>query len=243
MSSLSALLIDTGQHKTMDFHPINHEQMNNPTLIASNLSILLKQHHLNTNQLAQGLGLPMMTIRRLLSGETEDPRISTLKTIADYFNISIDLLIGDDPRALLVASKKVKSYLIPKVTWELLPQLEDSEFLTSVEEWQSISLGNNDAISKKTFALESRPSMYPRFPKGTVFIIDPDTAPTDGDIVLIKIKDHNEFTLRELVIDPPDWRLSPLVTDSNTINFSLEKHAIIGVSVLTLLYNPKFNVP
>ena len=221
----------------------NEEQDNNQQLIAENLSALLQQHHLNANQLAQRIGIPMMTVRRLLSGETADPRISTLKIIADYFNISVDLLIGDAPKNILVSSKQMRSYLIPKFNWDILSKLNNvAELgLDDWEDWQSISLNNNDLISKKTFALESRPSMYPRFPKGTIFIIDPGTTPTDGDIVLIKLKENNEFTLRELIVDPPYWRLSPLVTDSNTINFSNDEHEIIGVSLLTMLYNPKLN--
>lgn len=212
-------------------------------LLSENLSVLLKQHNLNANQLAQLIGIPMMTVRRLISGETEDPRISTLRIIADYFDISIDLLIGGDPRTIIAASKKIKSYLIPKINWEFLSRFDNHEKydFDDCSEWQSISLNYNDHIGKNAFALESRPSMYPRFPKGTIFIIDPDTTPTDGDIVLIKIRENNEFTLRELIIDPPEWRLSPLISDSNTIYFSIDRHAIVGVSLLTILYNPKFN--
>jgi transcriptional regulator with XRE-family HTH domain len=212
-------------------------------LIAENLSALLKQHNLNANQLAQLLGIPMMTIRRLMSGETGDPRISTLKMIAEYFNVSIDLLIGAEQKNILLPSKKIKSYLIPKISWETLSKfvsVEDVD-LKDWAEWHTLSLNDNYSISKKTFALESRPSMYPRFPKGTIFIIDQNTKPADGDIVLIWLKENNEFTLRELIIDPPNWRLSPLVTDSDTINFSADSHEIIGVSLVTMLYNAKLS--
>ena len=219
------------------------DQFSNQHLISKNLSALLRQNNLNANQLAQLIGIPMMTVRRLVSGETEDPRISTLKIIADYFNIPVDLIISGDPRNIIAASKKIKSYSVPKVTWEMLPKLNDLEKLgfNDWNDWQSFSLNDNDRIGNSSFALESRPSMYPRFPKGTIFIIDPDTTPTDGDIVLIKIKENTEFTLKELIIDPPDWRLSSLITDSNLIYFSIDKYEISGVSLLSILYNPKLN--
>jgi len=221
----------------------NIRQYGDQKLIAENISALLKQNNLNANQLAQILGVPMMTIRRIMSGETEDPRISTLKMIADHFHVSIDLLIGDVPKSVLTPSKKSKSYLVPKITWEDLSKFNnDEEFdLSTWSAWQSLSLNENDSLSKKTFALESRPSMYPRFPKGTLFIIDPNAKPTDGDIVLIRLKENEEFTLRELIIDPPNWRLSPLVMDSNLINFNSESHEIIGVSLITMLYNAKLS--
>ena len=217
------------------------KEYNEQKLIAENVSALLKKNNLTANQLAQILGIPRMTVSRLISGVTEDPRISTLKIIADYFNISIDLLIRENQKNTLVPSKKVRSYSVPKITWEVLSTLDNiGEInLESWSDWQSISLNDNDSISKKTFAIESRPSMYPRFPKGTLFIIDPTVKPTDGDIALIRLKENNEFTLRELIIDPPNWRLSPLVTYSETINFSSDSHEIIGVSLITMLYNTK----
>lgn len=221
----------------------NAERLCKQKLIAKNLSALLKQNNLTPTQLAQILGIPMMTIRRITSGETEDPRVSTLKMIADYFKVSIDILIGKELKNSPFSSKKVKSYIVPKITWENLHKLKSSDEFNSNDwnEWQSLSLNENDSISKKAFALESRPSMYPRFPKGTIFIIDPDIKPTDADIVLIRLKDNNQFTLRELIIDPPNWRLAPLVPDSETFLFSSALHEIFGVSLITMLYNAKIS--
>jgi len=211
--------------------------------IADNLSGLLEKNNLNSNQLANLVGIPMMTIRRLLSGETEDPRISTLKIISDYFGISVDVLVGDNSQSLLMPSKKVASYLVPKISWDSLStikSIKEFDFNTS-SEWQSISLNEQDTISKSTFALESKPSMYPRFPNGSIFIIDPEVIPADGDIVLVKIKLNNNVTLRELVIDPPVWQLLALTTNSKPIDFNENEHGIVGVNVLTLLYSNKFN--
>lgn len=222
--------------KPSDNAYIEHKKSHN--LLANNLSILLKQHDLTISQLSQLLSIPIMTIRRLLSGETEDPRISTLKIIAHYFNVSVDFLIGEDSQAFLLAEKKIKSHLIPKVTWDELPNFNHKDMTTKA--WESIALSSHEVISTKVFALESKPSMYPRFPRGAVFIIDPDTTAKDGDIVLIKFKEHNEYTMKELIIDPPEWRLSPLVTNSSTINFHQESHTIVGVVILTLLYNSRF---
>jgi transcriptional regulator with XRE-family HTH domain len=220
------------------------EYVGNQKYIAENLSALLKQNNLNVNQLAHHLGMPMMTVRRLLLGETEDPRISTLKIIADYFNVSLDLLISNSPGIISASSKKIKSRLIPKLNWEILQKLNTVDVINYERwnDWQSITLSNSDMISKNAFAIESRPSMYPRFPQGTIFIIDPEAKPADGDIVLIKIKVNNEFTLKELTIDPPNWRLSSLVRDSDIINFSIDNYEIIGVTILTMLYNQKTEV-
>lgn len=213
-----------------------------PKQLAENLSGLLKNHHLNTNQLAQILNIPMMTIRRLVSGETIDPRISTLKLIADYFKVSVDSLINSDSQAITKTLKKTKSHLVPVLSWEMAEKiniLRDLD-LSKWKEWQTISLSDQSVLSNNAFALESRPSMYPRFPQGTIFIIDPDVTPIDGDMVLVKLRKNNELTLRELTIDPPEWTLYS-ISGSNGLQYSEQEHQIVGVNVLTMLYNRQKN--
>jgi len=231
----------------MQFKPIDNArptQKNNLSLLSTNLSILLKQHHLNISQISQQLNIPAMTIRRLLSGETEDPRLSTLKLIADYFHVSIDFLIGADSGSFLLSKQNNQSYLIPKISWDLLPMIKmtdnNHDLFKTATEWESISLDPEDAISTRVFALESKPSMVPRFPRGTVFIINPEKTAKDGDIVLIQFKKNNDYAMKELVIDLPELRLAPLVTNSHPIDLQQDLHVIVGVIILTLLHNSRF---
>lgn len=209
--------------------------------LAKNLSVLIKANGLNANQLAQILGIPMMTIRRLLSGETTDPRISTLKLIADYFGVSIDSLIEKTNLAAPSNFGKTRPFFVPKLNWETASKISSfSEInLAAWKEWQSISLGEKEKISLNAFALESRPSMFPRFPQGTLFIFDSEAIPKDGDIVLIKLKKNNELTLRELIIDPPEWQLHSVVAGSNILHYSENEHKIMGINILTMLFNRK----
>ena len=49
---------------------------------------LLVHTHLSGNALAKAIKLPTPTIHRLITGEVQDPRLSTLIMIADYFGVS-----------------------------------------------------------------------------------------------------------------------------------------------------------
>ncbi len=209
--------------------------------IASNLSNLMESRNMSVNQLADEVGLPMMTVRRLMLGTTIDPRVSTLKLITDYFNITLDSLLEKNNSALIGASKKALPFFVPILSWEITEKIKSIKELDLItwKEWQPISLNAGGIIGPNSFALESRPSMYPRFPQETLFIIDPDLQPNDGDIVLVKIKDNNEVTLRELKIDPPDWLLQPITVGSNIILFNKNNHKIIGINLLTILYNKR----
>lgn len=65
-----------------------------PANIQSVLKRLLVKHNITANGLATKLDLPTPTIHRLITGEVKDPRLSTLMFIADYFDMTIEQLIG-----------------------------------------------------------------------------------------------------------------------------------------------------
>lgn len=191
----------------------------------------MKDNSVSESDLARALNLPYNTIHRLVSGHTTDPRISTLKLIASYFNVSLDTLLNQNEKCTSAAPQTV-----PIVTWE---QLSDVEFLKTInnqnwDNWLPISLVSIDNLSLNAYALESRPSMQPRFPIGTFFIIDPDCKPMDGDLILVKIKINNAVSLRELIIDPPSMQFLPIIENSDVLNFNEIDHEIIGVVVLSM---------
>lgn len=106
--------------------------------------------------------------------------------------------------------------------------------------WIPVTIGKDENISTHSFALESRPSMYPRFQQGTIFILDPELTPSDGDLVLVNLRENNELTLRELFIDPPEWQLHPVNQGSSILNYAPKKdHEIVAVVFLTVFYNRK----
>jgi len=204
--------------------------------LSANLKRLLKEHRISENELAQALNIPVMTVRRIVSGETTDPRISTLKLFADYFEISLDQLIQSSKTIQRFQQNATRS--VPVFDWELISSHSSVQNidLSSWNDWHTVITGNDISLGENTFALESKPSMQPRFPRGTLFIIDPSANPIDGDIILIKIKKDSTLTLRELAIDSPKWQLQPVIAGSETLSYDKSKHNIIGVVMLTLLY-------
>ncbi len=68
--------------------------------ISDVLTTLLKKALLTESELARKINVPRATINRLVSGRTPDPRASTLNSIAEYFNVSVDQLIGKKPLLL-----------------------------------------------------------------------------------------------------------------------------------------------
>lgn len=212
-----------------------------PLRLAKNLCLILNCRQISEAELAQAVDLPLMTIRRLVSGETCDPRISTLKLISNYLNVSLDALLEGVDEHDTAYSQANRPQFVPILDWKTASEVNSINELdlSTWGNWQPITLKGQHVCSKTAFVLESRTSMSPRYPRGTVFVIDPEIEAQDGDIVLFKTKKNRELSLRELVIDPPEWKLLPIIPDSHPIVFSVKEYKIIGIVLLTVLQTRK----
>lgn len=212
--------------------------------LAKNLQQLIREFGITESFLAQELELPVMTIRRLTSGETTDPRISTLKMIADYFKLSLDSLLGERNGKSISQMGKSKPQFIPILDWTTAAQISSvNEIdLASWKTWHPVTFSSEIKLSSGAFILESTPSINIRYPMGTLFVIDPAVTVLDGDIVLVRRKESDDIFLRELSIYLPEKKLLSLIPDSPHIIFSEEEYSIVGVVVLTLLYKRKADV-
>lgn len=202
--------------------------------LAENLLNLLKYHEISAGELAKDLNIPYNTINRILSGVTTDPRISTLQQIADYFDVSVDFILYKDS---MRSMEKNQQITIPIFSWN---QIIDPQFLakfdrTSWNKWITVTSPAHYSNLSNLFALESTKSMQQRYPFGTNFIIDVKEKSIDGDLVLVKFIDNETISLRELVIDSPEWRLLPVISGSASLVFNQENHLIIGVVILTII--------
>jgi transcriptional regulator with XRE-family HTH domain len=219
--------------------------------LASNLTKLLVQHKLSIDKLAAAIGIPSMTVRRLVSGQTIDPRISTLRLLATYFNVSMDSLASDTPQNVMVESlasdplqditidSDFSQLSVPVISWDLAEKFVDGLVMSNqIIRKQIVAIHRNDALNvKNLFAVESKPSMYSSYPKGTLFIIAPEVKPVDGDVVLIKSKKNDAIMLKKLQIDPPETYLHSIILNDSMIGYNSKLHDVIGVVILTLLYS------
>ncbi len=65
--------------------------------IADILSVLIDKAKITEAHLARMVGMPRATINKIRSGKIINPKSSTLTLIAQYFNITVDQLIGNAP--------------------------------------------------------------------------------------------------------------------------------------------------
>lgn len=79
------------------------------------------QLDLTNADIALKTGLPENTIARICSGRTKDPKLGTLKLLAQAFDCDLDDLLGND--------NGVEPYYLDKETAELAQTLKDNSEL------------------------------------------------------------------------------------------------------------------
>jgi len=146
------------------------------------------------SQLHRNTGVPIANIQRMLHDPDVNPTISSIKPIADFFNLTVNQLIGDEPLSIDKNSyiEKVESWVkIPIISWEQatrwnLKKIKSEKFVkTDIE------------VSAQTCALEIEDDDYEGFNKGSIIIVDYHVKPDDRDYILVKKEKEKKASLKQ----------------------------------------------
>ena len=101
-------------------------------ILAKKIKYYKVQLGLTTADISKKTGLPENTIARICSGRTKDPKLGTLKLLAQAFECDLDdLLINED---------EVQPYYLDKKTGELSQRLkENSKLKTLFDELKNLN--------------------------------------------------------------------------------------------------------
>jgi transcriptional regulator with XRE-family HTH domain len=209
--------------------------MNESTLsirIKENLLFLTEKYNITEAELSRQANLPQATINRLLKGATDDPRASTLKSIAEFFRISVDQLLSG---SLL----KESSFDITRLPIYGLDQQNNilkkikvgSELNTLLAKKENTSLEVEPSISTRCLAFEvAGDSMWPQFIEGILIIVDPKLAPKHRDFVIYLLGEPHQLVLRQYIEEGQDRILKPLNYGYKLLQIS-KKDIFIGTVI------------
>jgi len=170
------------------------------SFLSKNIEFLLKKNGLSSSQLSTESGIDKPIISRILSGKTTNPQVETLKPIADFFKVTIDQLIGSeinlDKKHGVVVS--INRMLIPLIEWKHIPYWMDIKDSYS----PSKTIDAKTSSSKDSFALMiSNDQFEPRFSIHSIIIVDPTLTPKNRDYILTKLKEGDEITIEQIIIE------------------------------------------
>jgi SOS-response transcriptional repressor LexA len=198
-------------------------------MLIANLRRLMHEAHLSDAELSRRTKISQATLHKILTAKTEDPRASTLKILADFFNTSIDeLLTGSATINIEKSDSNIQS--VPIISWQdCCDPIKFTMNLTPTN-WDKWVV--SEFLAKHAYALASKPAIESRFPKGTVLFIVPDLEPKDGDHVVVLYPNTTEATLRELSTDGPSKLLLPIGSNASPTELD-ENIKMLGVLAKT----------
>ena len=206
------------------------------SLISNILKTLMFKKNVNTSQLARELKLPQQTLQRIVSGVSPNPHGKTLKPIADFFDVSLEQLKGENPLPEsmvdmgLPTLTKSKAKEVPVVDWkEIETYLKTPEAYTVSEH-----VFADPRLSEEAFAITlPDSSMEPYFPKDSLLILDSKKPIKDRCFVLVKMAESQALIFRQLLIDGEYQYLKPLNPDLNTFPMRLlsKNDNILGIMI------------
>lgn len=208
--------------------------------LADILYDLMAKNRIKQTDLSRQTGIPASTLNKIFLGTTDDPRASTLRALAEFFEISIEQLLGlkkvpdskDGNRVLGFPNQSPSSSaanVAPILNWnQVIAWLSES----SIEKDQISDFVTIDSrLGENLFALKVKPSMAGHFRPDALIIIDPKAEFKDGNFVLVSV-DQSEPTVRMISKDGADVYLKPLESFLTPIQLE-PHHQIIGTIIET----------
>lgn len=201
---------------TILLHDINQHSL------AETLTDLIEREiKLTPAALARKLGIPTNKITRILNGDVTDPKASTLLQIANYFDITIEQLLGLAPIVREGTSQGLTAT-------QALPIFELSQPEKMTKEWYRW-VPNDIAGDYFTLALDT--DLYePTFQQNSLLIINRDVAPDDRSYILIKKNDNSRhYLIKKYVQEGDQSYLYPINPKLPVEIFDKKLYTVVGV--------------
>lgn len=71
--------------------------------ISRQIEKLMRERSITRLQLSKDTEIPYTTLTQIINGRTKNPQVKALEKIADYFNVSLDYIMGNSINALIEA--------------------------------------------------------------------------------------------------------------------------------------------
>lgn len=207
----------------------------NSLAIADVMTQLMNEVGIKEAELARQTGLPQTTVNRLLLGGTSDPRANTLKPLAKFFGVTVGQLLGLEPldanriKGLYNSSNRASWTNLPIISWEsAIAWIFNNETYTLHSDVRWVI--SERSLSDKSFALESKPFMEPRYRRSSILLVEPVTQPIDNQYVVITL-DNKNSTVRQIMMENETVYLKHFDRSISTEKYDPQSHRLLGTII------------
>lgn len=189
--------------------------------IGNNMASLMKRDNIDAQTLSDKTGVGVATIKNIRRG-VGNPTISTLYSIANYFNISVGALTEGHAAP---ARGEIKIATMPLIKYKDIELFLSSKsicvenYTTEVDDYSDDSL----------FAFEMTNNAFsPELERASICVVSGNEKPHDGDIVLLRIQGY-PIALRRAYIGESGMIFCNISFENEIAPVSYSEYEIVGV--------------
>ncbi|MCD6040346.1 MAG: SOS-response transcriptional repressor [Gammaproteobacteria bacterium] len=197
-------------------------------VLHKNINFLLNKFGIDTKILSLETKIPLPTLFRIKK-ENNNPTLSTLEPIAEFFRIELNDLLYED-----IASDEYQNKRKIGVI-QYVPVMKLSEAKTWPIDYKTKTyIGTVGNLNKGSFGIEiDTDSLVPIFYRGSVVVIDPAIQPKDMDYIFCLIENDPVPLFRQYFTEGSHHFLKPLnLTYGEMVNTN--KFKAVGVIVKSI---------
>ncbi len=197
--------------------------------LSDNLNLLMTETHISADELGRRTGLPASTIKKIRNHYNPNPTLTTLLPLAEFFAVTLDQLIGNEPLpATRIKGQYQKNlnkmHSIPVLTWE-----ETIDWPTTKNAAHS-TIATEHTYSKNAYALIVEEDDWENLTKGTALIADPALTPEHRDFIIVHKTGQKIPSLKQALFDEEKIYLKSVIQGYNIAPLTTE-HTILGIVV------------
>lgn len=186
--------------------------------------LLVRDEKLTPAALARKLGIPTNKITRILNGDVTDPKASTLVQIANYFDITIEQLLGLEPITRQGETLQTESTSRPLPVFEFSKGVESK----SPQEWYRWA--ENDVDGEYSALVIDTDLYEPTFPQNSLLIINQDISPDDRSYVIVmKNGESIHYSIKKFVVEGSEQYLYPINPKLPVEIYDENLYTVVGV--------------
>ena len=195
--------------------------------LSENIKQLVDQSSLSVSELARRAGMPQPVLHKLYSGDTTNPNVNSLRPIANYFNVSISQLIGDEQLFNSRTNEVLEKWHdVPLLAWDSINKWVKSPTQKPTHEM----IRTNASVSDKAFALEIREELE-TLTEGTIIIVDPEINLENNDFVVAQKKGQNKASVKHAIFNDGEMYLKSLIKKPHVAPSTRDEFELFGVII------------
>ncbi len=205
--------------------------------IAKNLKKLMLLANISESELSRRTNVRQPIIHRLLSGENKNPKLLTMKPLADYFMLSLSEFIGEKDVTTTWKGYTSNNHF----GWNEIPLFNEFQILEIDKYKPTKFIISECKVSKRAFAMNvSDQSMEPLFLENCKVIVEPELLPQNNNYIIIQIYNTEKPILRHFIKNHDGNFINAFNNKFDTIRKISIKDRIIG-TVIRTIYDHKIN--